>query len=294
MAIFSIDKYVAKKLSIKRFKSEKELQNIFEHNSETIFGVRFLATEFNTTHGGRIDTLGIDEDNAPVIIEYKESEKDNIINQGLFYLDWLVDHKGDFEVLALNKLGGKVRVNWDVPRLILVAQNFNEWDKYAVKRIADNIELWKYTFYENNALLVERINLPKAEKSKQKKIEKRPIFKEYSYDDHLKGRSEHINNLFSKLQEKILGLDSQIKEKIKQQYIAYALERNFCELVIQANAIKVYLDIQKRELDDPRNIAEDCTKVGHWATGTSRSKLHQEDEIPYLISLIKQSYEAKL
>lgn len=294
MAIFSIDKNTAKKLSIKRFKNEKELQGIFEQNSETIFGVRFLATEFITTHGGRIDTLGIDEDNAPVIIEYKENAKDNIINQGLFYLDWLVDHKGDFEVLAINKLGGKVRVNWDVPRLILVAQNFNEWDKYAVNRIADNIELWKYTFYENNALLVERINLPKAEKQKQKRIEKRLTYKEHTTDDHLKGKSATIRNLFANLQENILGLDSRIKERAQQQYIAYALERNFCELVIQANAIKVYLDIQKEALNDPRNIAEDCTKVGHWATGTSRLELRQENETPYLLSLIKQSYEAKL
>src|SRR3989338_2442845 len=126
MAIFRIDKDTVKKLTVKGFRDEKELQTLFEKNSETIFGVRFLASEFTTTHGGRIDTLGIDEDSAPVIIEYKENEKDNIINQGLFYLDWLVDHKGDFEMLAYNKYGNKVKGNWDEPRLILVAQNFNE------------------------------------------------------------------------------------------------------------------------------------------------------------------------
>ena len=104
MAIFRIDKDTVKKLTVKGFRDEKELQTLFEKNSETIFGVRFLASEFTTTHGGRIDTLGIDEDSAPVIIEYKENEKDNIINQGLFYLDWLVDHKGDFEMLFIRSL----------------------------------------------------------------------------------------------------------------------------------------------------------------------------------------------
>ena len=104
MAIFKIDRQKVQKLKIKRFKNEKQLQKIFEDSLEDIFGIRFLSSEFKTTHGGRIDTLGLDEDGSPVIIEYKEGEKNNVINQGLFYLDWLVDHKGDFDILAQNKL----------------------------------------------------------------------------------------------------------------------------------------------------------------------------------------------
>lgn len=71
---------------------EKSLQTLLEANLETILGVRFLATEHVTgkTHGGRIDTLGIDENGCPVIIEYKRAINENVINQGLFYLDWLL------------------------------------------------------------------------------------------------------------------------------------------------------------------------------------------------------------
>ncbi|MCM8797699.1 MAG: DUF5655 domain-containing protein [Candidatus Omnitrophica bacterium] len=294
MAIFSVSNDTLKKLTIKRFRNEKELQTLFEQNTATIFGVRFLASEFETTHGGRIDTLGIDEDNAPVIIEYKESEKDNIINQGLFYLDWLVDHKGDFEMLVYNKCGQKVKVNWDEPRLILVAQHFNEYDKYAVNRISDNIELWKYTYYENDSLLVERINLTKEDKQKQRTKTKKIVFKEYSYDDHLRGKSSHIKNLVMKLKEKILELDSRIEEKVKKHYIAFALERNFCEIVVQAGALRVHLDIEKAKLKDPQNIVEDRSQKGHWATGDSVIKLTDEAEIPYLMGLVKQSYENKL
>ena len=141
MAIFKINVQKVQKLKIKKFKNEKQLQKLFEDNLEEIFGIRFLASEFTTTHGGRIDTLGLDEDGSPVIIEYKESEKNNVINQGLFYLDWLVDHKGDFEILVQKKLGKTVKVNWDAPRLILIAQSYNEYDKYAVNRISENIIL---------------------------------------------------------------------------------------------------------------------------------------------------------
>ncbi|MDR9416567.1 MAG: hypothetical protein RI564_09795 [Gracilimonas sp.] len=86
-------------------KIEKSLQSQIEANLETYLGVRFLASEYSTgtNHGGRIDTLGIDENGSPVIIEYKRAMNENVINQGLFYLDWLFDHKAEFELLALKE-----------------------------------------------------------------------------------------------------------------------------------------------------------------------------------------------
>ncbi len=77
---------------------EKSLQTLIESNLETFLGIRFLASEYSTgaNHGGRIDTLGLDENGCPCIIEYKRSSNENVINQGLFYLDWLMDHKADF------------------------------------------------------------------------------------------------------------------------------------------------------------------------------------------------------
>ena len=282
------------KLEILKFKSEKELQNLFEKNLEDILGVVFLATEFTTTNGGRIDTLGIDENNAPVIIEYKESEKDNVINQGLFYLDWLIDHKGDFEMLAAQKTGKRKEINWDEPRLILVAQSFNEYDKFAVNQISKNIELWKYNLYEGDVMHVERINLTKKEKDKKQKETSKITFQEYTLSDHLKEKSKEIQSLFKHLQEKIVAIDDQIQERYKKFYIAYTLERNFCEIVIQANGLKIYLDIKKNKLDDPKRMAKDCSDKGHWATGDCEIKIVDEGEIDYVVSLIKQSYELKL
>lgn len=65
---------------------EKSLQSLIEQNLETFLGVRFLASEFSTgrEHGGRMDTLGLDENGCPVIIEYKRATNVNVINQGLF------------------------------------------------------------------------------------------------------------------------------------------------------------------------------------------------------------------
>lgn len=68
---------------------EKSLQHIIERHLEIFLGVRFLVSEYSTgkRHAGRIDTLGIDENSSPVIVEYKRSMNENVINQGLFYLD---------------------------------------------------------------------------------------------------------------------------------------------------------------------------------------------------------------
>src|SRR6266487_4618857 len=127
---------------------EKSLQTLIERNLETLLGVRFLATEYITgkTHGGRIDTLGIDENGSPVIIEYKRSLNENVINQGLFYLDWLMDHKGEFELLVLKTLGKAVAdsIDWSAPRLLCIASDFTKYDEYAVQQINRNIELIRY------------------------------------------------------------------------------------------------------------------------------------------------------
>src|SRR5690242_20102377 len=81
---------------------ERSLQSLFERNLDGLLGIRFLASEYRTTNG-RIDTLGMDENFCPVIIEYKRSSNENVINQGLFYLDWLMDHRRDFEWQVMDR-----------------------------------------------------------------------------------------------------------------------------------------------------------------------------------------------
>src|SRR5258708_28177489 len=110
-----------------------------ERHLETLLGVRFLASEYSTgkVHGGRIDTLGIDENGSPVIIEYKRALNENVINQGLFYLDWLMDHKGEFQLLVLNKLGKSEfdSIDWSAPRLLCIASDLTRYDEHAVQQM---------------------------------------------------------------------------------------------------------------------------------------------------------------
>jgi predicted transport protein len=277
------------------FQSEKELQQLFEANLEKLLGVRFIATEFFTgdRQKGRIDTLGLDQDGSPTIIEYKKSSKENVINQGLFYMDWLVDHKGDFALAAQEVLGDHVAIDWSQPRLILIAESFSEYDKYAVNRIGANIELWTYRRYGEEHLYLEPIftSTPLRKiPSEETRID--PGQETFSVEDHLEGKTERIQALFSAFQERLfaLGDEGEIIEKPNKMYISYKHGKNFCELKVQSQELKMWLDISKDELNDPHNLARDVSEVGHHGTGDVEVKLSSMDELDQVMDLVEQSY----
>ena len=145
---------------------EKSLQTLIERYMEAFLGVRFLATEHATgkAHGGRIDTLGLDENNCPVIIEYKRALNENVINQGLFYLNWLMDHKAEFELLVLKRFGAPAAeaINWGAPRLLCIAGDFTKYDEHEIQQIPRNIELIRYRRYGDELLLFELVNATAA------------------------------------------------------------------------------------------------------------------------------------
>lgn len=135
---------------------EKTLQKVIEARMETFLGVRFLASEYDTgaKHRGRIDSLGLDENGCPVIVEYKRHSNENVINQGLFYLDWLLDHKAEFRFLVMDRLGnGEAdKIEWSGTRLLCIAADFTRYDEHAVAQINRNIELIRYKLFDDDLL----------------------------------------------------------------------------------------------------------------------------------------------
>ena len=140
---------------------EKTLQTLIETHLETFLGVRLLTTEYVTgsDHKGRIDTLGIDENNSPVIIEYKRALNENVINQRLFYLNWLMNHQKDFAWIVLKRFGVDAdSIDWNAPRLICIAGDFTKYDEHAIHQMPRNIELIRYRRYGDDLLLFELVN----------------------------------------------------------------------------------------------------------------------------------------
>ena len=279
---------------------EKGLQQLVENNLETIFGVRFIQSEFSTgnKHRGRIDTLGLDQDGAPAIIEYKLRSNENVINQGLFYLDWLMDHRGDFELAARNKLGDDIEINWTDPRLILLAGSFSRYDQYAVNRIGERIELWTYKLYENDLLAIDLLSSDDAVstsddaasstkaalKSKRKAAKPRP---HHDLTHHLDKMSDTTRPLFESLREQLVDLGDDVTERFMNQYVGYRRLKNFCEIVGLKSKLTVYID---GPIDDPNGVCDDVSDIGHSGTGNRRATVASDDDIATVFPLIEQAY----
>ena len=266
MPLYQLKQNSVQQIKPSSFKNERELQKLFEENLESLLGARFIASEFTTgdRQRGRIDTLGLDEDGTPVIIEYKKSSKENVINQGLFYLDWLVDHKGDFTIAAQETLGKDIEIDWSSPRLILVAESFSEYDKYAVNRIGANIQLWTYRKYGDGFLFLDSIfsNSTQTESKKSKPTitstteEANEEIAPYTTDDHLRDKPVELKKLFDAFREKVFALnaDGDILEKASKIYVSYKHGKNFCEVAFLANSMKIWLDIPFSDIDDPNKL----------------------------------------
>jgi predicted transport protein len=275
---------------------EKGLQGLIEKNLAVLFGVRFVAPEFSTgqKHRGRIDTLGLDQDGSAVIVEYKLTHNDNVINQGLFYLDWLMDHRGDFELAARSVLG-EVDVAWSAPRLILLAQSFSRYDQYAVNRISDQIELWTYTLYEGGLLQVEMLSSDEVPDPKAKSPSPLPSpptkarvpKAEYDLAHHTKKMSPTTIALFELMRSSILDLGEDISERFMNQYVGYRRLKNFCEIVGLRSKLNVFID---GPISDRAGLCEDVSQIGHWGTGNRRASAETEDDVLALLPLIAQAY----
>jgi len=298
MALFSINKEKAGKIPPAKVGLEKSVQNLFEKNLDVILNIRLLATEYSTSSGGRIDTVGIDYNGSPVIIEYKLSQNDNVINQGLSYLRWLLDHKDAFEALA-RRAKIDIEIDWASPRVICVAESFNKFDMDTADLLPMDIELLRYRMYENGFLLVEPVVQRQVNISTSKIFTKKEksAFKEkihYTVEDHLKSASVANRELFALVKEKISALDEAIIEDPKAKYIAYKLTTNFVDVVVLKDVLKLFLNVSSGTLNDPRSLARDLTKpkhVGHWGNGDYEVKLERPEDVESVMELIKQSYE---
>lgn len=161
--LFNINGKV-EELPSKQVTLEKELQKLLEENMSTFFGVTFLKSEYRITNG-RMDSIGIDENNCPVIFEYKRSVNENVINQGLFYLDWLLDHKADFKLLVMEVLGKDKAetIDWSMPCVICIANDFTKFDEHAVNQMQRNIKLVRYRKFGDDLIAFEHLNAPQVQ-----------------------------------------------------------------------------------------------------------------------------------
>ena len=272
---------------------EKELQNIIEKNMETFFGVTFLASEYRTTDGGRMDSIGIDENHCPVIFEYKRSIKENVINQGLFYLNWLLDHKDSFKVLVIEKLGLSEadKIDWTMPRVVCIAGDFTKYDESAIKQMNRNVSLIRYKKFGDDLLMFEHINenvataIPdtNATTAKNKSADK-------TFDEQLKTADDAIKTLYQDLTNYILSLGDDVSETHLKLYAAFKKMRNIVTVVVLKKKLVLNLPIDVTTVTFEEGFSRDVTNIGHWGCGAVELHLQSTTDLEKAKQLIDRAY----
>ncbi len=114
----------------------------------------------------------------------------------------------------------------------------------------------------------------------------------YSEEIHLNHGSTDIKNLYLKLREAVVKFGDVTVEP-KKLYIAFKAPKNFADVEIQKNGIKIFLNLEKGQLNDPEGLAEDVSELGHWGNGDYRIYLSDDAKIDYALGLIRQSFDAQ-
>lgn len=284
-----------KELESNTYNLERQLQEIIEKDMLTFFGVKFLASEFLTTHGGRIDSLGIDEDNCPVIFEYKRNTNENVINQGLFYLDWLMDHKAEFKILVMDKLGKEIsdKIDWSVPRLICVASDFTNYDEYAVKQINRNIELVRYRKFGEDLLMFEGVGHNTAKKSEiTSNLNNSTKVFDKTVMEKIESLTGDVKLIYDSLVDYIMALGEDISLKELKYYLAFKKIKNFICLDVYptSGVITLWLKIDPTKEEKINGFSRDVTNIGHYGTGNFEISIRTISDFEKAKEYILKSY----
>lgn len=290
--LFKLEKNNAIKLQSETVVIERELQNIIEQNMNDFFGTTFLDSEYSID-GGRIDSLGLDENYSPVIFEYKRSSSENVINQGLFYMDWLVTHQDSFYLLVMNKLGKEIadKIDWSLPRLYCVASNFTKYDENAINQMSRNISLFRYKKFNSNLILLEllgsNINTKKLSSLNNTNNGKSS---DLTFAEKYDRANKITRELYENIRLFILSLGDDVTENQLKLYVAFKKTKNIVCLEIHSVEILCYLRLNPKSYFLEDGFTKDMSSIGHWGTGDLEVRIKNSNDFENAKHLFEDAY----
>lgn len=158
----------------------------------------------------------------------------------------------------------------------------NEWNEKIIKERASILVekallIWKYPIIERNILV------------KYKNDDKQQMYGIDSYDFN-----KTTKMLFDKLNMRIMNLSSEVRREFKKLYIAYKLDTNFADIVVQKNRLRISVNMKFNEVIDEYNICKDVTNLGRWGNGDVELFLEDISDIDKVMNIIKQSFNKQL
>jgi len=297
--LFRIESQKLVSVKAARFDKEKRLQELLENNLEESFRIRFLATEYSTgeKHAGRIDTLGIDENNTPVVIEYKRSTDANVVMQALYYLDWLVDHRAEFEKLVADKEGSAAieKVSWSAPRVVCIAESYSKFDLHAVTQMGRDIELVEYTYYPDGYLVLDlKSGTPSSAPSAN--AVRKPAAEKKDYTTEMLLSQWGGNRAWA---EEILEFAAELGDDVTikplKVYIAIRTAKNFACIsgTTESLSLTFHLDPKDPCLMSNCENCRDVTGLGKWGTGDLQLFIKSDADVAKAKELLDLAYATR-
>jgi predicted transport protein len=301
MPLFSIKNNKLEKVKEIPFKSErKDIQHTTESSLKEVFGYEFIKSELQLGNL-RIDTLAFDNENKSfIIIEYKIDQSFSVVDQGYSYLALLLNNKAEF-ILQYNECQSRSlkrdEVDWSQSKVLFVSPQFTKYQKQAINFRDLPIELWEISKFDNGTLLFNQLKSPETSESITKISPRSEIvqkvsreIKVYTEEDHLNNLPNETIELYQALKERVLALGDNIEVRPRKLYIGFVAGSNFVDIHPQRNLLKLWINLPKGELNDPRGMARDVSEVGHWGNGDYQVFVGSSENLDYLMVLIKQSY----
>lgn len=304
MAIFKQEKNKLTLIRELKIDLEKDLQKATEENLETVFGLKFISSEFSLQNL-RIDTLAFDmETNSFVIIEYKRDKSFSIIDQGFAYLSSMINNKAEFILEYNEKLEKSLKrddVDWSQSRVMFLANSFTPHQMVAINFKDLPIELWKVNKFNNETILYDQIEASNTSESINKISKNKVIenvtreIKKHTIDDHFKSDWKKSRELFEIIRERIMTLDDRIEENPNPTfYIGYKIGSSNL-ISIHTYKSKIVICISRThpsDLKDPEKKAVlRLNSMKHYNQHLTDISVKDENDIDYALFLVKQAYD---
>ena len=300
MALYTNQSGKLKEVKEKPFKLEKDIQKVFEENLSAIMGLVLVKSEF-TIKNKRIDTLAYDPQAcAFIIIEYKRDKNISVVDQGFTYLSLMLENKADFIVEYNESLRQNMKredVDWSQTRVAFVSTNFTENQVQATNFKDIAIELWEVKQFDNDTIIINPIKKSNAAESIKPLTQNKEALKKvteeikvHTEEEHIQKTTELIAELYQKFRQGVIQLADDIEIKPKKMEIGFRKDSKvFTDICILKNSLKIWINLKKGKLDDPKKLAEDVSEKGHWGNGDYQIQVETDKDLEYIMSLIKQA-----
>ena len=294
-------------LESSKFDLERDIQSVIEKNTQEIFNLQFVKSEFSV-NAYRIDSLCFDQEQKSfVIIEYKKNQSYSVIDQGFTYLSTMLNNKSDF-VLEYNESTGsslkRDEIDWSQSRVIFISPSFSQFQRDSVNFKDIPFELWEVKKFNNDMIGLNQLVSSSKQSVKGIERSKDAVLNEVKVADEesvLEKTPENIKYIYEQLKD---GMSSwgDISFKSKQNYIS----------VLRGNKVKIYINPQKGQLkiemvskvdwsgnvkslqskfilDDPKNLF--ALIVNEYKEIYSLS-IRDTKDIDYILLMMKQKFDS--